>query len=98
MCERWICEHHVGNEPLARPTVSAGHVVAYNPEVVDRDMRELRTTSAFANCPDAAGGRLQALVHLDEAACVERDPGSIKADSSRVGDAANSDKEVAALN
>ena len=75
-CERRVGEHHMRNEPIIRPAVITGHVVADDPEVVDRNMRELRAASAFANRPDARGSGLQPIVDLDKAARASAIPAS----------------------
>jgi hypothetical protein len=64
MRERRIREHDIRNEPITRLAVPAGHVVPDDPEIIDRHVRELRTASAFADRPDAGGGRLQSLIDL----------------------------------
>src|SRR5690606_41248262 len=56
--ERRIGKHAVGNKPVARRALPTGQIVANNPKVVERHMRELRTASAFADRPDPRRTRL----------------------------------------
>ena len=60
MRERRVGEHHMRDQPIIGPAVTASHVVPDDPEIIDRDMRELRAPGAFADRPDAGGGRLRA--------------------------------------
>ena len=76
---------------------AAGHVVRDDPEVVDRNMGELRAAGAFADRPYARRGRLQALVDADETARVEFDAGLVEADVGGVGNPADRHDEVAAF-
>jgi hypothetical protein len=95
--ERGIGEHDMRNQAIAGTAVAAGHVVPDNPEVIDRDVRELWAPGAFPNGPNARRGRLEPVVDLDEAARIQRNSGLVEADVRRVRDPAQRNQQMAAF-
>ena len=81
--QRRVGKHAIGNQPIERAAAAAGEVVANDPKIVDRYVRELRTAGAFADRPDIGRARLQSLVDADVAPVVEIDAGDIEADRGR---------------
>src|SRR5262249_39425051 len=86
------------DEPVACRSVPPGQVVADDPEVVLRHVRELGTAGTFADRPDAWHTRLQTFVDLDEAPRIEPDADGLQSDARGVGSASGGNKDVAALN
>src|SRR5271165_3304236 len=79
--QRRVGEHDIGNQPIAGLARAASHIVRDDPEVVDRDMGELRASGAFPYRPYARSRRLQALVDADETARVEFHAGLVQIDA-----------------
>jgi hypothetical protein len=73
-----IGEHTVGDLAARARTTATRQFLPDDPEIVDRDMGELRATSAFAEGPDAGCAGLQPLIHLYEAAFGDADLGFLK--------------------
>ena len=93
-----VGEHAIRNQPITRAAVAAGEVVANDPEIIHRRMRELRTAGALADRPDSGRARLQPLVDANIAAIVQLDPGHIEADPVGIRNATRGDQDVAAFN
>src|SRR5271165_857734 len=68
--------------------------MVHNPEIVEGDMREMRTAGAVAHRPDTWRGCLQPLVDPDIAAAVEFDAGSIEPQSFCVGYPPGGDENI----
>src|SRR5690606_6022433 len=68
-----IGEHAEGDESVARRPGAACQVVPNDPEVIERDVGELRATRTIAQRPDVGRSRLEALIHDDIAALIKLD-------------------------
>src|SRR5262245_17074331 len=79
-----ICEHTIGNEPIARATVLTREIVANDAKVVFGYVRELRAARTFSNGPDLRSTRLQPLIHANVAATIQLNAGLLKSDSGGV--------------
>ena len=76
---------------------AAGQVVADDPKIIYRDMRELRAASTVANCPDIGRRRLQTVLDAYIAARIQCDARRVEADTRGVRSAPNRDQDVACL-
>ena len=77
MRERRFDEDRVGDgTPVGgAPRSVAEQLVAYDPVVVERNVRELKSSRDIADGVDIRGGRVQVLVYLDGSAAVGFDSG-----------------------
>ena len=92
-----ICEHAVGNQPVARASLPSGQIVPNDAEVVLGYVGELRAAGAFAERPDVGRARLQPLVDANVAAAVQLDAGLVEPDAGGVRNTTRRDQDVAAL-
>src|SRR6185369_13775356 len=81
----------------ARRAVPPREIVPDDAEVVERHVRILWASGAFANRPDVARAGLEAVVHAEIAARVQLDAGDLQPDPVGVGRASSRHEEVAAL-
>src|SRR5262249_37591291 len=94
--QRRVREQAVRHEAAVRGAGGSSEVVTDGPEVVLRDVRELRTAGTLADRPDARRGRLELPVHPDVASRIELDPGKLEADPRGVRGATGRHQDIAA--
>src|ERR1700722_7192555 len=95
--KRRIREHNMRNEPITGSTIPASHVVPHDSKIIDRDVRELRAASGFADRTDTGGGCPQPLVDLNEAARIECNSSFVEANARRIRDPANRRQQMTAF-
>src|SRR5215813_3889244 len=95
--ERWVGEHAIGHEPIARAAPFSGQVVPDDPKIVTGNVRELWAAGAVPHGPDVGRSGLQPFVDANISASVQLDPGLLEADSLGVWNATRRDQNVAAL-
>ena len=96
--QRRVGEHAIRNQTVTCTAVSAGEVVANDPEIIHRRMRKLRTAGTLADRPDCGRARFQPLVDANVAAIVQLDPGHVETGPVGVRNATSGGQDVAAFN
>jgi len=76
----------------------AGKIVADYAEVIECDVREMRTAGTVANGPDIRRGSFQPLVNLDVTAIGSFDASQLETDTLGVRSAAGGDEKIRASN
>src|SRR4029079_11588070 len=89
-----IDEGAVGDQPISGGPRLTRQVVAHHAEVIERHVRELRATGALAHRPHSGRRSLETIVHLDETARVELDPGLLESNLARGWRATRRDQNV----
>ena len=74
-----VREHGEWNLPACGDTVASIEVVSQDAEIVERDVRELRTAGHFSICPNPLSRGFQPLIHLDVAALRQLHAGKLQA-------------------
>src|SRR5262249_35908232 len=92
-----IRENAERHEPVASTFISAVQIVANNPEIVSRDMSELRATGAFSHSPNTWRRGLKAFIHSDIATLIHFYASFLQPYSVSVRNSSDSDEKVGPL-
>ena len=95
--ERGIDEHAIWHQTIARASISAREIVAYDSKIVLGDVGELWTAGAFTHGPNAWRTCLQSGIHPNVTAAVQFYAGLLKSNSRGIRNAPNRDQDIAAI-